>query len=112
MKSEKEKKVKEKEAKVVEAEIVEKEADTKEKKTKKKEKVKADKKKEKTEKTKIKTNKKEGFFKEVIKELKKVKWPDKKYMVKYSAATFGTIIISSLYFYVIFALFSYIKGLI
>ena len=61
---------------------------------------------------KVKKTKKNGFFKEVIKELKKVKWPDKKYMVKYSAATFFTIIVSSLYFYAIFALFSLVKELI
>ena len=71
--------------------------------------VKKDNKKEKTEKnTKIK---KDPFFKNVIKELKKVKWPDKKYMVKYSIATFVTIILSSVYFYVIFVLFSLVKGL-
>ena len=102
-----------KNGKVVETEISEKKANTKEKKAKKTKKEKVEKKKEKAlEKSMIKTNKKEGFFKEVIKELKRVKWPDKKYMVKYSAATFGAIIISSLYFYAIFALFSYIKGLI
>ena len=100
---------KEKKEKVVEAEIVEKKDDKKVKKEKVEKKDKSEKKKETS---KIKTNKKEGFFKEVIKELKRVKWPDKKYMIKYSAATFGTIIISSLYFYAIFALFSYIKGLI
>ena len=53
----------------------------------------------------------DGFFKSVIKEMKKVKWPDKKYMVKYSIATFATIILSSLYFYLIFVLFSLVKGL-
>ena len=76
---------------------------SKEKKEKKVNKVKKEKK--------DKNAKKNGFFKEVIKELKKVKWPDKKYMVKYSIATFVTIIASSLYFYAIFALFSLIKGL-
>ena len=65
----------------------------------------------KTEKTKVKKDKKDGFFKNVLKELKRVKWPDKKYMVKYSAATFGTIILSSLYFYLIFVLFTLVKGL-
>ena len=109
-KDEKTKKTNEKKEKVVEAEIVEKKANTKEKVEKKKEKKSKDKKNK--EKTKIKTNKKEGFFKEVIKELKRVKWPDKKYMVKYSIATFVIIIVSSLYFYAIMALFSYIKGLI
>ena len=51
------------------------------------------------------------FFKEVFNELKKVKWPDKKYMVKYSVATFATIIMCSLYFYLITVLFALVKGL-
>ena len=104
MKSEKKMSKKEKKQ-VVEADIVE-EKVKKEKKTDKKVEKKSDKKKEKVKKTKG-----EGFFKEVIKELKRTKWPDKKYMVKYSIATFATIIISSVYFYAIFALFSYLKGL-
>ena len=58
-----------------------------------------------------KKTKKDGFFKNVMKELKKVKWPDKKYMVKYSTATFVTIIISSLYFYLIYVLFTLVKEL-
>lgn len=56
-------------------------------------------------------SKKEGFFKEVIKELKIVKWPDKKYMVKYSVATFVTIIVCSLYFYLITVVFALVKEL-
>ena len=80
-----------------------------EKKEKKEKKVKAKSKSNKEEK--VKNTKKDGFFSEVIKELKRVKWPDKKYMVKYSVATFAAIIISSVYFYAIFALFSYLKGL-
>lgn len=56
-------------------------------------------------------SKKDGFFKEVIKELKIVKWPDKKYMVKYSAATFATIIVCSLYFYLITVVFALVKEL-
>lgn len=51
------------------------------------------------------------FFKEVIGELKKTKWPDKKYMVKYSIATFAIVIMSSVYFYAITALFALVKGL-
>ena len=56
-------------------------------------------------------SKKDGFFKEVIKELKIVKWPDKKYMVKYSVATFVTIIVCSLYFYLITVVFALVKEL-
>lgn len=73
--------------------------------------VKDKKEKTKVEKKDVKKTKKDGFFKEVIKELKKVKWPDKKYMVKYSIATFATIISSSLYFYLIYVLFTLVKGL-
>jgi preprotein translocase SecE subunit len=105
MKSEK-KTVKKEKKQVVEADIVEEKV--------KKEKSKTEKKKESkkaVKKEKVKKAKGEGFFKEVIKELKRTKWPDKKYMVKYSVATFATIIISSVYFYAIFALFSYLKGL-
>lgn len=77
----------------------------------KKEQVKNNKKNDKNT-QKIKVKKQKGhFFKDVIKELKKVNWPDKKYMVKYSIATFATIIVSSIYFYAIFALFSLVKGL-
>lgn len=67
-------------------------------------------KKEVTSKDKART-KKEGFFKEVIRELKIVKWPDKKYMVKYSIATFVTIIMCSLYFYLITVVFALVKEL-
>lgn len=45
------------------------------------------------------------FFKECIKELKITRWPDKKYMVKYSAATFSTIILLSVYFLIVSSLF-------
>ena len=51
------------------------------------------------------------FFKDVIKEMKKVKWPDKKYMIKYSIATFAMIISVSVYFYIITAIFAAVKGL-
>lgn len=51
------------------------------------------------------------FFKEVLSELKKVKWPDKKYMVKYSITTFAMIIMCSVYFYLITIVFALIKGL-
>lgn len=51
------------------------------------------------------------FFKEVKKELEKVKWPDKKYMVKYSIATFATIIMCSVYFYLITVVFAFVKEL-
>ena len=57
---------------------------------------------------KVKTNKK-SYVGEVRTELKKVKWPDKKYMIKYSIATFGTIILTCAYFSLVTALFALIK---
>ena len=68
-------------------------------------------KKEVTSKDKAKT-KKEGFFKEVIRELKIVKWPDKKYMVKYSIATIAFVIFFALFFYGIMALMSLVQSLV
>ena len=62
----------------------------------------------KTEK-KVKKTKKSGFFNSVINELKKVKWPDKKYMIKYSVATFGTIILTCAYFSLVTAVFAIVK---
>ena len=109
MKSEKKSKKLDKKE-VIEADIVENKETKKEKKSDKK--AKKIEKKDKNKKSKGKKSKGDGFFKEVIKELKRVKWPDKKYMAKYAVATFATIIISSLYFYAIFALFSYLKGLV
>ena len=45
--------------------------------------------------------KKPGFFKEVINEVKKVKWPSKKDMVKYSIATVVFVIFFALFFWLI-----------
>lgn len=50
-------------------------------------------------------------LKNVKSEMSKVKWPDKKYMVKYSVATFVTIIVCSLYFYLITVVFALVKEL-
>ena len=63
-------------------------------------------------KTKGKKVNKEGFFKQVKKELKKVSWPSKKHMVKYSISTICFIVLFALYFFGIETLFAYIKGLI
>lgn len=69
------------------------------------------------EKVKTKKEKKEKksriiyFFKRVIDELKITVWPTKPYMVKYSIATFATIIICSVYFSLMYLLFSFIKEL-
>ena len=63
------------------------------------------------DKTKIKKEKKNGFFKQALNELKITAWPDKLYMVKYSIATFATIILCSVYFSLIYLLFTFIKEL-
>ena len=41
------------------------------------------------------------WFKEVFSEFKKVRWPDKKEMIKYSIATIVFILFFALFFYVI-----------
>ena len=43
-------------------------------------------------------NKKESFFKKVRKEMKEVKWPSRKDMVKYSVAVLTCIIVLSVFF--------------
>ncbi len=90
---------------VVEAEIVDKKSKKKDKKVEEK----ISKKKDKKQESKVKNSKKSNFFADVINELKKVKWPDKKYMIKYSIATFGTIIFVCAYFSLVTALFALIK---
>ena len=39
-----------------------------------------------------------GFFKNVVKEMKNVRWPNKKEMALYSGATFACIIVFALFF--------------
>ena len=60
-----------------------------------------------------KTKNKKGivnFFKEVKKEMAKVKWPSKKDMVKYSFATICFIIFFALFFYVIEVIIALLKA--
>lgn len=63
-------------------------------------------------KTKEKKVNKEGFFKQVKSEMKKVSWPSKKQMVKYSISTLCFVVLFALYFFGIETLFAFIKGLI
>lgn len=42
-----------------------------------------------------------GWFKEVVSEFKKVRWPNKKEMIKYSIATIVFILFFALFFYII-----------
>lgn len=55
---------------------------------------------------------KKSFFKEVKAELKKVKWPTKEDMLKYSIATLAFVVIFGLYFYGLDALFAWISSLV
>ena len=50
-------------------------------------------------------------LKNVRSEMSKVKWPDKKYMIKYSVACFGMTIFLALYFYGLNVLMAFLKGL-
>ena len=77
-----------------------------EKKTSKKEVKTAPKKERKT-----KENKK-SYVSEVRTELKKVKWPTKKEMLKYSIAVLVFIIVFGLYFYGLDAFFAWISSLV
>ena len=53
-----------------------------------------------------------NFFSEVRKEFSKVKWPNKKDMVKYSIATIVFVIFFALFFYGIMALMSLVQSLV
>ena len=57
------------------------------------------------------SSKKQSFFKGVKLELKKVKWPDKKDVLKYTIATIGFIILFVILFAVLDLALSYVKGL-
>ena len=55
---------------------------------------------------------KESFYKQVKAEMKKVKWPTKKEMFKYSITTLAFILLFTGFFYVIDVLFALLKGLV
>ncbi len=59
-----------------------------------------------------KKEKKKSFNQEVKSELKKVKWPTKEEMVKYSIAVIAFVVIFGLYFYGLDALFAWISSLV
>ena len=61
-------------------------------------------------KTKTKKTSKKSFLKEVKAEMKKVKWPTKKEMVKYSITTLLFILLFAGFFYIIDVLFALLKG--
>ncbi len=62
-------------------------------------------------KTKKQKKNKEGFFKGIKQELKKVTWPSKKDILKYSVATLVFCIVLMAFFQVLDLLLSVIKGL-
>ena len=55
-----------------------------------------------------KTN--QSFFKQVKAEMKKVKWPTRKEMIKYSITTLIFILLFAGFFYLIDVLFALLKG--
>lgn len=59
----------------------------------------------------VKNNEKESFFKQVKSELKKVKWPTKKEMIKYTITTICFVVLFALFFFGIETLFAFIEGL-
>ena len=52
------------------------------------------------------------FFSEVKKELSKVKWPNRKDMVKYSVATICFVVFFAAFFYLIDFSVAFIKSLV
>lgn len=56
-----------------------------------------------------KESKLKNWFKGVISEFKKVRWPNKKEMIKYSIATVVFIIFFALFFYLIEVIIYFIK---
>jgi len=59
-----------------------------------------------------KTKKTGNWFKSVIKEVSKVKWPSKKEMLKYSIATIVFVVFFALFFYAIELLMALLKSLV
>ena len=59
---------------------------------------------------KVQKVKKAGFMKEVRNEVKKVKWPSKKDMLKYSIATIVFVIFFGLFFYLIDLILALLKA--
>ena len=80
--------------------------DSKEKKS-----VKIEKQKKNEKEKKVVKVKKEGFFKGIKKELKLVKWPDSKEMVKNTIATIVFCIIFVAFFEVLNVIMAFVKGL-
>ena len=67
---------------------------------------------EKESKKDVKTVKKDSLFVQIKKEMKKVHFPSKKDMVKYSIATISFVIFFGVYFYLIQLAMAFIKSII
>lgn len=59
-----------------------------------------------------KNEEKKTYYQEIKSEMKKVKWPTKKEMIKYTISTLCFVILFALYFFGIESLFAFIKGLV
>ena len=64
-----------------------------------------------TKKTKKTTNKKQGYLKQVRSEMKKVSWPEKKDVAKYTIATLTFCLIVCGFFQLLNLVLSFIKGM-
>ena len=51
-----------------------------------------------------------SFLKQVKQEMKKVKWPTKKEMIKYSITTLVFVLLFAVFFYLIDIIFALLKG--
>ncbi len=79
----------------------------------KEEKKKLKKTKKETKNTKKEVSKaKKGLIEQIIDEMRKVHFPTRKEMVKYSAATIAFVIFFAIYFYVIELVMAFLKSLI
>ncbi len=63
-------------------------------------------------KTNIENTNEKSYLKEVKSELKKVKWPTKKDIIKYTISTLVIVVFFAIYFVGIESLFAFIKGFI
>ena len=61
---------------------------------------------------KVSKKKEDSFLKQVKNEMKKVKWPDKNEMLKYTIATVVFIVVFGLYFFGLDILFAWFKGIV
>ena len=59
-----------------------------------------------------KDEEKKSYIKEVKSEMKKVKWPTKKEMIKDTISTLVFVVVFALFFFGIESLFAFVKGLI